>query len=119
MTEDLLAQLADLQAAAQPGPEDVSPGLVTTGAACGLGEAPSPGGDGDSPLPQAPAPGATDSCVAVHVLSAEEEDQQQQLDLLWRELDERAPPVQVGGDELRRDRLVKGPPQVPSWSGRV
>ncbi|XP_054585388.1 DALR anticodon-binding domain-containing protein 3 isoform X1 [Eptesicus fuscus] len=42
VTEDLLSQLAELQAAAQHPPEDGSPG-------------------------PAPAPGAADSCVAVHV----------------------------------------------------
>ncbi|XP_036288225.1 DALR anticodon-binding domain-containing protein 3 isoform X2 [Pipistrellus kuhlii] len=102
VTEDLLAQLADLQAAAQPGPEDPSPGL---------GEAPGPGGNGDSPLPQAPAPGAVDSCVAVHVLSGEEEAQQQQLDLLWRELDEWAP--------LAQKHLVCGPVRAAGAPGSL
>nr|KAF6335055.1 DALR anticodon binding domain containing 3 [Pipistrellus kuhlii] len=86
VTEDLLAQLADLQAAAQPGPEDPSPGL-------------------------APAPGAVDSCVAVHVLSGEEEAQQQQLDLLWRELDEWAP--------LAQKHLVCGPVRAAGAPGSL
>ncbi|XP_059520777.1 DALR anticodon-binding domain-containing protein 3 isoform X4 [Myotis daubentonii] len=77
LTEDLLSVLAELQAAAQLGPEDGSPGL-------------------------APAPGAgADSCVVVHVVSPEEESQQQKLDLLWWKLDEQAP--------LAQKHLVCGP----------
>ncbi|XP_059520775.1 DALR anticodon-binding domain-containing protein 3 isoform X2 [Myotis daubentonii] len=77
VTEDLLSVLAELQAAAQLGPEDGSPGL-------------------------APAPGAgADSCVVVHVVSPEEESQQQKLDLLWWKLDEQAP--------LAQKHLVCGP----------
>lgn len=52
----------------------------------------------DCPSPfQAAAPDAgVDSCMVVHVVSYEEEFQQQKLDLLWWKLDDGAPLRQVG-----------------------
>ncbi|XP_066207569.1 DALR anticodon-binding domain-containing protein 3 isoform X2 [Saccopteryx leptura] len=77
VTEDLLSTLAELQAAAQHWPEDGSQDLAAA--------------------PNA----ATESCMVVHVVSYEEEFQQQKLDLLWWKLDDRAP--------LRQKHLVCGP----------
>ncbi|XP_033269023.1 DALR anticodon-binding domain-containing protein 3 isoform X12 [Orcinus orca] len=67
VTEDLLAVLAELQQAVQDWAEDSSLGLAA-----------------------APDAGA-DSCMVVHVVSCEEEFQQQKLDLLWWKLDDQAP----------------------------
>ncbi|KAM8758607.1 DALR anticodon-binding domain-containing protein 3 isoform 1-T2 [Rhynchonycteris naso] len=77
VTEDLLSVLAELQTAAQHWPEDGSRDLVAA--------------------PDA----APDSLMVVHVVSYEEEFQQQKLDLLWLKLDDRAP--------LRQKHLVCGP----------
>lgn len=44
----------------------------------------------------------------VHVVSPEEEAQQQKLDLLWWRLDEQAPLTQVGRDGAQRPQRVKG-----------
>lgn len=81
MTEDLLSVLAELQEAVQetgphgPGSEAALP---------------------DLPAPRAAAPGAgVQSCVVVHVVSCEEDFQQQKLDLLWQKLDDQAPLRQV------------------------
>ncbi|XP_036984276.2 DALR anticodon-binding domain-containing protein 3 isoform X3 [Artibeus jamaicensis] len=80
VTEDLLSVLAELQAAVQHWPDDTSPG-------------------------QAAAPDAgVDSCMVVHVVSYEEEFQQQKLDLLWWKLDDDAP--------LRQKHVVCGPVKV-------
>nr|XP_051708424.1 DALR anticodon-binding domain-containing protein 3 isoform X4 [Oryctolagus cuniculus] len=95
LTEDLLSALAELQEAVRHWPEDSPPSPV------GLGQSGACGTDG--PLPsKAAAPGAgADGCVVVHVLSCEDEFQQQKLDLLWWKLDDQAP--------LRQKHLVCGP----------
>ncbi|XP_040850365.1 DALR anticodon-binding domain-containing protein 3 [Ochotona curzoniae] len=87
VTEDLLSVLAELQEAVQetgphgPGSEAALP---------------------DLPAPRAAAPGAgVQSCVVVHVVSCEEDFQQQKLDLLWQKLDDQAP--------LRQKHLICGP----------
>uniref|UniRef100_A0A9L0TL91 DALR anticodon binding domain containing 3 n=1 Tax=Equus caballus TaxID=9796 RepID=A0A9L0TL91_HORSE len=80
VTEDLLSVLAELQEAVQHSPEDSSLGLAAA--------------------PDAHA----DSCMVVHVVSCEEEFQQQKLDLLWWKLDDQAP--------LRQKHLVCGPVKV-------
>ncbi|XP_055269764.1 DALR anticodon-binding domain-containing protein 3 isoform X1 [Moschus berezovskii] len=80
VTEDLLSLLAELQEAVQAGAEDSSLGLAA-----------------------APDAGA-DSYVVLHVVSSEEEFQQQKLDLLWWKLDHQAP--------LRQKHLVCGPVKV-------
>ncbi|XP_069906920.1 DALR anticodon-binding domain-containing protein 3 isoform X7 [Oryctolagus cuniculus] len=68
-------------------------------AACGA-RGGSPGAS--TACPRAAAPGAgADGCVVVHVLSCEDEFQQQKLDLLWWKLDDQAP--------LRQKHLVCGP----------
>ncbi|XP_006873685.1 PREDICTED: DALR anticodon-binding domain-containing protein 3 [Chrysochloris asiatica] len=77
VTENLLFSLAELQEAVQNCAEESSPGLAET-----------------------PDSGA-DSCIVVHVVSCEEEFQQQKLDLLWWKLDDQAP--------LRQKHLVCGP----------
>ncbi|XP_027625121.1 DALR anticodon-binding domain-containing protein 3 [Tupaia chinensis] len=78
VTEDLLSVLAELQEAVQHWPEDSCSGLTTGAADAGA-----------------------DSCTVVHVVSCEEEFQQQKLDLLWWALDDRAP--------LHQKHLVCGP----------
>ncbi|XP_057560397.1 DALR anticodon-binding domain-containing protein 3 isoform X2 [Hippopotamus amphibius kiboko] len=80
VTEDLLSVLAELQQAVQDWAEDSCLGLAG-----------------------APDAGA-DSCMVVHVVSCEEEFQQQKLDLLWWKLDDQAP--------LRQKHLVCGPVKV-------
>ncbi|XP_008563972.1 PREDICTED: DALR anticodon-binding domain-containing protein 3 [Galeopterus variegatus] len=87
VTEDLLSVLAELQEVVQHWPEDSDPGL-------------------------AGAPDAgTDSCMVVHVVSCEEEFQQQKLDLLWWKLDDQAP--------LRQKYLVCGPVKVAGAPGTL
>ncbi|XP_069865517.1 DALR anticodon-binding domain-containing protein 3-like isoform X2 [Dipodomys merriami] len=81
VTEDLLAVLSELQEAVRHWPEGRSPDAAG-----------------------APVSGAEDGCVAVHVVSCEEEFQQQKLDLLWWKLDEQAPVTQK--------HLVCGPVKV-------
>ncbi|XP_045153454.1 DALR anticodon-binding domain-containing protein 3 isoform X2 [Echinops telfairi] len=80
VTEDLLCTLAELQEAVHNCREDSSPGLAR------------------------PSDCSVDSCVVVHVVSCEEEFQQQKADLLWRKLDEQAP--------RRQKHLVCGPVRV-------
>ncbi|XP_028340690.1 DALR anticodon-binding domain-containing protein 3 isoform X4 [Physeter macrocephalus] len=87
VTEDLLAVLAELQQAVQNWAEDSSLGLAA-----------------------APDAGA-DSCMVVHVVSCEEEFQQQKLDLLWWKLDDQAP--------LRQKHLVCGPVKVAGAPGTL
>ncbi|XP_054450742.1 DALR anticodon-binding domain-containing protein 3 [Pteronotus mesoamericanus] len=87
VTEDLLSVLAELQAAVRQWPEDGSLGLAA-----------------------APDAG-TDSCVVIHVVSYEEEFQQQKLDLLWWKLDDHAP--------LRQKHLVCGPVKVAGVPGTL
>ncbi|XP_045712636.1 DALR anticodon-binding domain-containing protein 3 isoform X2 [Phyllostomus hastatus] len=87
VTEDLLSALAELQAAVQRWPEDSSPGLA---AALDAG---------------------VDSCTVVHVVSYEEEFQQQKLDLLWWKLDDGAP--------LRQKHVVCGPVKVAGVPGTL
>ncbi|XP_059245661.1 DALR anticodon-binding domain-containing protein 3 isoform X1 [Mustela nigripes] len=82
VTEDLLCVLAELQAAVRHWPGDGPPGLATA--------------------PDADA----DGCMALHVVSCEEEFQQQKLDLLWWKLDEQAPRTQK--------HLVCGPVKAAS-----
>ncbi|XP_058414118.1 DALR anticodon-binding domain-containing protein 3 isoform X2 [Diceros bicornis minor] len=66
----------------------------------------------DSSLGLAAAPDAgADSCMVVHVVSCEEEFQQQKLDLLWWKLDSRAP--------LRQKHLVCGPVKVAGAPGTL
>lgn len=100
VTEDLLSLLAELQEAVQAGAVGSSLGLVSDccptlvcfwQSRCSV-----------SPTvtvlpPQAAAPDAgADSYVVLHVVSCEEEFQQQKLDLLWWKLDHQAPLSQVG-----------------------
>ncbi|XP_064130629.1 DALR anticodon-binding domain-containing protein 3 isoform X4 [Loxodonta africana] len=87
VTEDLLSSLAELQEAVQNWPEDSSSGLAGT---------PNSG---------------TDNCIVVHVVSCEEEFQQQKLDLLWHKLDDQAP--------LRQKHLVCGPVKVAGGPGTL
>ncbi|XP_057410774.1 DALR anticodon-binding domain-containing protein 3 isoform X2 [Balaenoptera acutorostrata] len=87
VTEDLLVVLAELQQAVQDWAEDSSLGLAA-----------------------APDAG-TDSCMVVHVVSCEEEFQQQKLDLLWWKLDDQAP--------LRQKHLVCGPVKVAGAPGTL
>ncbi|XP_061052735.1 DALR anticodon-binding domain-containing protein 3 isoform X2 [Eubalaena glacialis] len=87
VTEDLLAVLAELQQAVQDWAEDSSLGLAA-----------------------APDAGAG-SCMVVHVVSCEEEFQQQKLDLLWWKLDNHAP--------LRQKHLVCGPVKVAGAPGTL
>ncbi|XP_032723891.1 DALR anticodon-binding domain-containing protein 3 isoform X3 [Lontra canadensis] len=82
VTEDLLSVLAELQAAVRHWPGDGPPGLAAA--------------------PDADAEG----CMALHVVSCEEEFQQQKLDLLWWKLDEQAPRTQK--------HLVCGPVKAAS-----
>ncbi|XP_037706571.1 DALR anticodon-binding domain-containing protein 3 isoform X2 [Choloepus didactylus] len=87
VTDDLLSVLVELQEAVQHWPMDSTPGL-------------------------AGAPGADeDSCMIVHVVSCEEEFQQQKLDLLWWKLDERVP--------LRQKHLVCGPVKIAGTPGTL
>ncbi|XP_007953501.1 DALR anticodon-binding domain-containing protein 3 [Orycteropus afer afer] len=87
VTEELLSSLAELQNAVQNWPEDSSPGLAGT-----------------------PGSGA-DSCIVVHVVSCEEEFQQQKLDLVWCKLDAQAP--------IRQKHLVCGPVKVAGGPGTL
>ncbi|XP_065740623.1 DALR anticodon-binding domain-containing protein 3 [Phocoena phocoena] len=87
VTEDLLAVLAELQQAVRDWAEDSSLGLAA-----------------------APDAGA-DSCMVVHVVSCEEEFQQQKLDLVWWKLDDQAP--------LRQKHLVCGPVKVAGAPGTL
>uniref|UniRef100_A0A8C9AT76 DALR anticodon binding domain containing 3 n=1 Tax=Prolemur simus TaxID=1328070 RepID=A0A8C9AT76_PROSS len=82
VTEDLLSVLAELQEALRYWPEDSYPGLA-----------------------------GADSCTVVHVVSCEEEFQQQKLDLLWWKLDDQAP--------LRQKHLVCGPVKVAGAPGTL
>ncbi|KAI5768751.1 DALRD3 [Gulo gulo luscus] len=82
VTEDLLSVLAELQAAVRHWPGDGPPGLAAA--------------------PDADA----DGCMVLHVVSCEEEFQQQKLDLLWWKLDEQAPRTQK--------HLVCGPVKAAS-----
>uniref|UniRef100_A0A8C7C1S1 DALR anticodon binding domain containing 3 n=1 Tax=Neovison vison TaxID=452646 RepID=A0A8C7C1S1_NEOVI len=82
VTEDLLSVLAELQAAVRHWPGDGPPG-------------PAAAPDADA-----------DGCMALHVVSCEEEFQQQKLDLLWWKLDEQAPRTQK--------HLVCGPVKAAS-----
>ncbi|XP_042785246.1 DALR anticodon-binding domain-containing protein 3 isoform X2 [Panthera leo] len=107
VTEDLLSVLAELQEAARCWP-------------------------GDSPPSLAAAPDANaDRCMVVHVVSCEEEFQQQKVDLLWRKLDDQAPltqaPARPGvqgvGSEARQGpgtRCVRpGTPSCALQEGRL
>ncbi|XP_015342721.1 DALR anticodon-binding domain-containing protein 3 isoform X5 [Marmota marmota marmota] len=87
VTEDLLSVLAELQEAVQHWPEDNHQSLTV-----------------------APDAGV-DSCIVVHVVSCEEEFQQQKLDLLWWKLDDQAP--------LRQKHLVCGPVKVAGAPGTL
>ncbi|KAM4864126.1 DALR anticodon-binding domain-containing protein 3 isoform X2 [Urocitellus parryii] len=87
VTEDLLSVLAELQEAVQHWPEDNYQSLTV-----------------------APDAGV-DSCIVVHVVSCEEEFQQQKLDLLWWKLDDQAP--------LRQKHLVCGPVKVAGAPGTL
>ncbi|XP_040102892.1 DALR anticodon-binding domain-containing protein 3 isoform X3 [Oryx dammah] len=80
VTEDLLSLLAELQEAVQAGAEGSSLGVAAA--------------------PEA----AADSYVVLHVVSCEEEFQQQKLDLLWWKLDHQAP--------LTQKHLLCGPVKV-------
>ncbi|XP_004615320.2 DALR anticodon-binding domain-containing protein 3 [Sorex araneus] len=77
VTEELLSVLAELQEAVRHWPEDSAPGLA------------------------APPDADAEGCMIVHVVSCEEEFQQQKLDLLWWKLDDQAP--------FRQKHLVCGP----------
>ncbi|XP_032017506.1 DALR anticodon-binding domain-containing protein 3 isoform X2 [Hylobates moloch] len=87
VTEDLLSVLAELQEALWHWPEDSHPGLAG-----------------------APDTG-TDGCLVVHVVSCEEEFQQQKLDLLWQKLVDKAP--------LRQKHLICGPVKVAGAPGTL
>ncbi|KAM6160097.1 LOW QUALITY PROTEIN: DALR anticodon-binding domain-containing protein 3 [Erethizon dorsatum] len=88
VTEDLLSVLAELQEAVRHWPESNYPGL----------KARAPNSDADS-------------CMVIHVVSCEEEFQQQKLDLLWWKLDDQAP--------LRQKHLVCGPVKVAVAPGTL
>ncbi|KAK2091115.1 DALR anticodon-binding domain-containing protein 3 [Saguinus oedipus] len=87
VTEDLLSALAELQEALWHWPEDSHPSLA---------------GVPDT---------GTDSCLVIHVVSCEEEFQQQKLDLLWRKLVDKPP--------LRQKHLVCGPVKVAGAPGTL
>ncbi|XP_076985483.1 DALR anticodon-binding domain-containing protein 3 isoform X2 [Tamandua tetradactyla] len=87
VTEDLLSVLAELQEAVQHWPMDSSPGLAGT--------------------PDA----GTDSYMIVHVVSCEEEVQQQKLDLLWWKLDDQV--------LLTQKHLVCGPVKITGAAGNL
>ncbi|KAM6169462.1 DALR anticodon-binding domain-containing protein 3 [Rhynchocyon petersi] len=87
VTEDLLSTLAELQNAVKNWTDDSTPGLAGT--------------------PQS----STESCIVVHVVSCEEEFQQQKLDLLWWKLDDQAPLIQK--------HLVCGPVKVADGPGTL
>ncbi|XP_011289735.2 DALR anticodon-binding domain-containing protein 3 isoform X2 [Felis catus] len=87
VTEDLLSVLAELQEAARCWPGDSPPSLAA--------------------VPDANA----DRCMVVHVVSCEEEFQQQKVDLLWRKLDDQAP--------LTQKHLVCGPVKVAGAPGTL
>ncbi|XP_044777612.1 DALR anticodon-binding domain-containing protein 3 isoform X2 [Neomonachus schauinslandi] len=87
VTEDLLCALAELREAVRHGPGDGPPGLALA--------------------PDADAGG----CMVVHVVSCEEEFQQQKLDLLWWKLDEQAP--------LTQKHLVCGPVKAAGAPGAL
>ncbi|XP_012626673.2 DALR anticodon-binding domain-containing protein 3 isoform X1 [Microcebus murinus] len=82
VTEDLLSVLAELQEALRYWPEDSYPGLA-----------------------------GANSCTVIHVVSCEEEFQQQKLDLLWWKLDDQAP--------LRQKHLICGPVKVAGAPGTL
>ncbi|XP_003476705.1 DALR anticodon-binding domain-containing protein 3 isoform X2 [Cavia porcellus] len=79
VTEDLLCVLAELQEAVWCWPKGNYPGLARP-------------------------PNDPHSCMVIHLVSCEEEFQQQKLDLLWWKLDDQAP--------LRQKHLVCGPVKV-------
>ncbi|XP_021573279.1 DALR anticodon-binding domain-containing protein 3 isoform X2 [Carlito syrichta] len=87
VTEDLLSVLAELQEALWHWPKDSYRGLAGA--------------------PDADA----DSCLVIHVVSCEEEFQQQKLDLLWWKLDDKAPLIQK--------HLVCGPVKVAGTPGTL
>ncbi|XP_075403440.1 DALR anticodon-binding domain-containing protein 3 isoform X1 [Tenrec ecaudatus] len=87
VTEDLLCSLAELQEAVHNCREDGSPGLA------------------------GPSDYGADSCIVVHVVSCDEEFQQQKADLLWQKLDEQAP--------RRQKHLVCGPVRVVGGAGTL
>ncbi|XP_030877333.1 DALR anticodon-binding domain-containing protein 3 isoform X1 [Leptonychotes weddellii] len=87
VTEDLLCALAELQEAVRHGPGDGPPGLAEAA-------------DADA-----------GGCMVVHVVSCEEEFQQQKLDLLWWKLDEQAP--------LTQKHLVCGPVKAAGAPGAL
>ncbi|XP_074259993.1 DALR anticodon-binding domain-containing protein 3 isoform X2 [Saimiri boliviensis] len=87
VTEDLLSALAELQEALWHWPKDSHLGLA---------------GVPDT---------GTDSCLVIHVVSCEEEFQQQKLDLLWWKLVDKAP--------LRQKHLVCGPVKVAGAPGTL
>ncbi|XP_011532193.1 DALR anticodon-binding domain-containing protein 3 isoform X2 [Homo sapiens] len=87
VTEDLLSVLAELQEALWHWPEDSHPGLA---------------GASDT---------GTGGCLVVHVVSCEEEFQQQKLDLLWQKLVDKAP--------LRQKHLICGPVKVAGAPGTL
>ncbi|XP_078206961.1 DALR anticodon-binding domain-containing protein 3 isoform X5 [Callithrix jacchus] len=87
VTEDLLSVLAELQEALWHWPEDSHPGLA---------------GVPDT---------GTDSCLVIHVVSCEEEFQQQKLNLLWWKLVDKPP--------LRQKHLICGPVKVAGAPGTL
>nr|XP_055199243.1 DALR anticodon-binding domain-containing protein 3 isoform X2 [Nyctereutes procyonoides] len=87
VTEDQLSVLAELQEAVSQWPQASPPGLAAA--------------------PHASA----DVCMVVHVVSCEEEFQQQKLDLLWWKLDDQAP--------LTQKHLVCGPVKVAGTPSKL
>ncbi|XP_044240772.3 DALR anticodon-binding domain-containing protein 3 isoform X2 [Ursus arctos] len=87
VTEDLLSVLAELQEAVRHWPGDGPAGLA------------------------AAAEADADGCMVVHVVSCEEEFQQQKLDLLWWKLDVQAP--------LTQKHLVCGPVKAAGAPGTL
>ncbi|XP_072578439.1 DALR anticodon-binding domain-containing protein 3 isoform X2 [Vulpes vulpes] len=87
VTEDQLSVLAELQEAVSQWPQASPPGLAAA--------------------PHASA----DVCMVVHVVSCEEEFQQQKLDLLWWKLDDQAP--------LTQKHLVCGPVKVTGTPSKL
>ncbi|KFO18609.1 DALR anticodon-binding domain-containing protein 3 isoform X2 [Fukomys damarensis] len=83
VTEELLCVLAELQEAVQHWPEGNYPVLAPD----------------------------SDNCMVIHVVSCEEEFQQQKLDLLWWKLDDQAP--------LRQKHLICGPVKGAGAAGTL
>ncbi|XP_021115427.1 DALR anticodon-binding domain-containing protein 3 isoform X2 [Heterocephalus glaber] len=105
VTEELLCVLAELQEAVQHWPKGNYPVLVSNSRSCRpLANHIACISAVTALFPCKPPDSDVDSCMVIHVVSCEEEFQQQKLDLLWWKLDDQAP--------LRQKHLVCGPVKV-------